>query len=198
MQPLKLVEGTAVPLRRSNIDTDQIIPSDWLKSIERTGFGAGLFSQWREEDPDFPLNQAQYKSAEILLAGENFGIGSSREHAVWALQDYGFDAVIAPSFSDIFRNNCYKNGFVPVVLPAHDVDALISSVEAAPDTVIAIDVERLAITCPAIELEASFAMDESIQYRIVNGLDDIALTLQHEDDITAYEARRPSFKPTTK
>ena len=150
MEPVIVVTGTAVPLDRSDVDTDQIIPSDWLKKVERTGFGAGLFSEWRD-DREFVLNLAQFGGASILIAGPNFGTGSSREHAVWAILDYGFEAVISPRFADIFRNNCTKNGLIPVQVPADVGEALLRAVEADPTLEITIDVERRTVAAPATE-----------------------------------------------
>src|SRR6187397_952950 len=186
MEAVRIVTGTAVPLDRSDVDTDQIIPSDWLKRVERTGFGAGLFSEWRD-DRDFVLNQEQYTGANILIAGNNFGTGSSREHAVWAIMDYGFQAVVAPRFADIFRNNCTKNGLVPVVVTAEVGDQLLAAVEADPSLEITVDLERLTVEVPAIGVTASFPMDPSTQDRFLNGLDDIGITLHHADEISAFE-----------
>jgi len=194
MKAVRIVTGTAVPLDRTDVDTDQIIPSDWLKQVERTGFEKGLFSEWRD-DRDFVLNQEQYAGANILIGGLNFGTGSSREHAVWAIQQYGFEAVISPRFADIFRNNCTKNGLVPVTVDP-DVNAtLMSAVEADPELEITVDVERLTIEAPAIGLEATFPLDAATQERFLEGLDDIGLTLRHETDIDAFEAGRVSWMP---
>ncbi len=185
--------GTAVPLRRSDVDTDQIIPSDWLKRVERTGFGAGLFSQWRE-DPDFVLHR--YPGASVLLAGENFGTGSSREHAVWALQDFGFRAVISSRFADIFRGNSLKGGLLPVQLPEDTVAALMDVVEADPVTRITVDLEAREVRCG--DVTAAFALDDFTRWRLLEGLDDIGLTLRHEPDITAFEKARPGFLPVAR
>lgn len=194
MKAVRIVTGTAVPLDRTDVDTDQIIPSDWLKQVERTGFEKGLFSEWRD-DRDFVLNQEQYAGANILIGGLNFGTGSSREHAVWAIQQYGFEAVISPRFADIFRNNCTKNGLVPVTVDP-DVNAtLMSAVEADPELEITVDVERLSVEAPAIGLEATFPLDAATQERFLEGLDDIGLTLRHETDIDAFEAGRVSWMP---
>jgi 3-isopropylmalate/(R)-2-methylmalate dehydratase small subunit len=194
MKAVRVVSGTGVPLRRSDVDTDQIIPADWLKRVERTGFEKGLFSTWRD-DRDFVLNQEQYQGASILVAGPAFGVGSSREHAVWAIQQAGFDAVIAPSFSDIFRNNCTKNGLVPVVLDEATVEAIWTAIETDPKTLIVVDVERLAVEVPSAGIAASFPMDEPTQHRFLNGLDDIGITLTHADAIESFEADRPAWLP---
>jgi 3-isopropylmalate/(R)-2-methylmalate dehydratase small subunit len=186
--------GRAVPLRRSDVDTDQIIPSDWLKRVERTGFGAGLFSEWRA-DPSFVLEQPQYAGASVLVAGENFGTGSSREHAVWALQDYGFAAVVSPRFGDIFRNNALKGGLVPVQLQPDEVTRLWELVEADPALEVTVDL--VARELRAGDLVAAFPLDDFTRWRLMEGLDDIGLTLRHEADISAYEADRPSYLPTT-
>ncbi|MGH9185438.1 MAG: 3-isopropylmalate dehydratase small subunit [Acidimicrobiales bacterium] len=196
MEAVHIVTGGAVPLERSDVDTDQIIPSDWLKKVERTGFGAGLFSEWRD-DRHFVLNQPEYAGATILLAGPNFGTGSSREHAVWALMDYGFRAVISSRFADIFRNNCTKNGLVPVVLDADVVDRLMAVVQANPDTEITVDVETRAVEVPALDLVAPFPLDDATRERFLQGLDDIGLSLRQEAAITAYEATRPDWLPST-
>jgi 3-isopropylmalate/(R)-2-methylmalate dehydratase small subunit len=195
MEAVRAITGTAVPLDRSDVDTDQIIPSDWLKRIERTGFGKGLFSEWRD-DRNFVLNQAQYAGANILIAGPNFGTGSSREHAVWALEDYGFKAVVSPRFGDIFRNNATKVGLLPVQLPADVAEQLLRAVEADPTLEITIDVERRTLSAPKIGIEASFPLDDHTQYRLLNGLDDIGLSLRHDADITSFESRRPAWTPT--
>ena len=187
MKPVRIVQGTAVPLDRSDVDTDQIIPSDWLKQVERTGFEKGLFSEWRDE-PSFVLNQEQFAGAKILVAGPNFGTGSSREHAVWAIQQYGFDAVISPRFGDIFRNNATKNGLVPVVVDAAVGEQLLHAIEADPTLELTIDVDRRTLEVPAIDLTIEFPLDDSVRERFLAGLDDIGITLQHEGDITAYEA----------
>ena len=183
-----------MPLRRADVDTDQIIPAEWLKRIERTGYGKGLFATWRD-DRDFVLNDERFAGASILVAGPAFGVGSSREHAVWALQQYGFDAVIAPSYSDIFRNNCTKNGLVPVVLENDLVERLWDTIDADPDTTIVVDVERLAVEVPSIGLDSPFELDPATQQRFLEGLDDIGLSLGHEDEITAYEATRAAWLP---
>lgn len=192
MKAVRIVTGTGLPLKRSDVDTDQIIPADWLKRVERTGFEKGLFATWRD-DRDFVLNQEQYQGASILVAGPAFGVGSSREHAVWAIQQGGFDAVVAPSFSDIFRNNCTKNGLVPVVVPVATVEQIWAAIEADPATEITVDMERLTIEVPAAGISASFPMDEPTQHRFLEGLDDIGITLTHADAIDAYESTRPAW-----
>ncbi len=194
MEAVRVVSGTAVPLDRSDVDTDQIIPSDWLKKVERTGFGKGLFSEWRDER-EFVLNRPEYAGATILVAGSNFGTGSSREHAVWALMDYGFQAVISPRFGDIFRNNCTKAGLLPVQVSGEVGRRLMEAVTADPSLEITVDVERLVMAAPAAGIEESFPLDPFTQHRLVNGLDDIGLTLQHEDHITRHEAGRPGWLP---
>lgn len=196
MEAVRIVTGTAVPLDRSDVDTDQIIPSDWLKQVERTGFEKGLFSEWRD-DRDFVLNQEQYAGATILVAGPNFGTGSSREHAVWAIQQYGFQAVISPRFGDIFRNNSTKNGLVPVVVSAEVGEQLLRAIEADPTLELTIDVARKTLEAPAIGLSVAFPLDDSIQHRFLEGLDDIGLTLKKGDAIDAYEAQRPIWLPAT-
>ena len=192
MKAFQIVTGTAVPLKRSDVDTDQIIPADWLKRVERTGFEAGLFSTWRD-DRNFVLNDEKYAGATILIAGPSFGVGSSREHAVWAIQQYGFDAVIAPSFSDIFRNNCTKNGLAPVVLTQASVDQLWAFIDENPKVEITVDMERLTVEVPAKGFKESFPMDAPTQHRFLNGLDDIGITMTHADEISSYESRRPSW-----
>ena len=194
MKAVHVITGTGVPLKRSDVDTDQIIPADWLKRVERTGFEKGLFSTWRD-DRDFVLNDERYAQANILVAGPAFGVGSSREHAVWAIQQYGFDAVIAPSFSDIFRNNCTKNGLVPVVVPEATVEAIWAAIEADADTQIVVDVEQLKVEVPAAGIDESFPMDPQTQHRFLDGLDDVGITLTHADAIDTYEAARPAWLP---
>lgn len=194
MEPVTKVVGKGVPLKRSDVDTDQIIPAAWLKRIERTGFGAGLFSAWRE-DPDFVLNRPEYKQGTVLLAGPNFGCGSSREHAVWALEESGFYAVISSSFADIFRANALKNGLLAVQIPLVAVQAITDAVEREPSTEITIDVRDRTVTVPSIGVNESFPLDDFARYRLLNGLDDIGLTLQKQDAISDYESRRPAFKP---
>ena len=192
MKAVRIISGTGVPLRRSDVDTDQIIPAEWLKRVERTGFEKGLFSTWRD-DRNFVLNDERYVGATVLVAGPSFGVGSSREHAVWAIQQYGFDAVIAPSFSDIFRNNCTKNGLVPVVVPDDVVTKIWEAIEADPAAEITVDMERLTVEVPAAGIVASFPMDAQTQHRFIEGLDDIGITLHHAADIDAYESQRPAW-----
>ncbi|MBM3638998.1 MAG: 3-isopropylmalate dehydratase small subunit [Actinobacteria bacterium] len=192
MKAVHIITGRGVPLRRSDVDTDQIIPADWLKRVERTGFEAGLFSTWRD-DRNFVLNDQKYAGASILVAGPSFGVGSSREHAVWAIQQYGFDAVIAPSFSDIFRNNCSKNGLVPVVLSEAIVNTLWELIEADSSTEITVDMKSLTVEVPSAGLTESFPMDAPTQHRFLNGLDDIGITLSHADAISQFENSRPAY-----
>lgn len=196
MKPIRGISGTCVPLNRSDVDTDQIIPASWLKRVERTGFGVGLFSAWRESDPNFPLNRPEYEGASILVAGPNFGVGSSREHAVWALTDYGFQAVVSPRFGDIFRNNATKTGLVPVVVSPEFADRLMRAVEENPSLVVEIDVAERWISVPSLGLAESFPMDDFTVHRLVEGLDDIGLSLRHADKIAKYEAQRPAWMPS--
>ena len=193
MKPVRLIEGRGVPLDRSDVDTDQIIPSEWLKRVERTGFGRGLFSEWRD-DTNFVLNQSEYAGASILVAGPRFGTGSSREHAVWALMDYGFQAIVAPSFGDIFRNNSSKQGLVIVQLAIEDVNELKALIVEDPTRLLVVDVEKLQIEVPDAGWLRSFALDPMTQERLVNGWDDIGLTLLREASISDYEAH--STAPT--
>ncbi|MBV9661966.1 MAG: 3-isopropylmalate dehydratase small subunit [Acidimicrobiales bacterium] len=194
MEAVRIVTGTAVPLDRSDVDTDQIIPSDWLKQVERTGFGKGLFSEWRD-DRDFVMNQPEHAGATILIAGPNFGTGSSREHAVWALMDYGFRAVVSPRFGDIFRNNCTKTGLLPVQVDERTGRALLDAVAADPGLEITIDVERRTLSAPAAGIEAVFPLDPFTQHRLLEGLDDIGLTMQHSDAIEVHEKERAAWLP---
>ena len=194
MDPFTTHTGSAVPLRRSDVDTDQIIPSDWLKRVERTGFGAGLFSEWRQ-DPAFVLNVPAFHGASVLVAGENFGTGSSREHAVWALTDYGFCAVVSSRFADIFRSNALKGGLLPVQLPGDVVEALMDLVEGDPTLPVTVDL--VARQLRAGDLVADFPLDDFTRWRLMEGLDDIGLTLRQDSDIAAYEASRPAHLPTT-
>jgi 3-isopropylmalate/(R)-2-methylmalate dehydratase small subunit len=195
MEAVRVVQGTAVPLDRSDVDTDQIIPAEWLKRVERTGFGRGLFSTWRD-DRNFVLNDERYAQARILVAGPNFGTGSSREHAVWAILDYGFQAVVSPRFGDIFRNNSTKNGLVPVVVPPEVGEELMRAIEADPDLEVTIDVERRTLSAPAVGIECEFPLDDATRERFLEGLDDIGITLRSEGDVTAYEQRRAGWLPT--
>ena len=194
MQPFRTHTGTALPLDRSDVDTDQIVPAEYLKRIERTGFGPFLFAEWRK-DPAFVLNDPRYEGATVLLAGANFGSGSSREHAVWALEDHGFRVVIAPSFADIFRTNCTKVGLLPVELPAGTVRTLMDAVVADPATSFTVDLR--ASTVAVAGVEASFEIDDFTRWRLLEGLDDIGLTLRHADAVAAYEATRAPWLPTT-
>ena len=208
MEPLNKIEGIVAPIDRSNVDTDAIIPKQFLKSIKRSGFGPNLFDEWRYLDigepgkdnsgrpvnPDFVLNRERYQDAKVLLARENFGCGSSREHAPWALQDFGFRVIIAPSFADIFYNNCFKNGLLPIVLDAGKVDQLFKEVESNSGYRLSIDLEAQNIITPGGEV-IEFDIDAFRKHCLINGLDDIGLTLQHADDIRAYEASRKEQSP---
>ena len=185
--------GTAVPLRRSNVDTDQIIPAEYLKRITRTGFEDGLFVAWRTNEPDFVLNQPQYAGASILVAGPDFGTGSSREHAVWALMDGGFRAVISSRFADIFRNNSTKAGLLTVVLPEADVEALWAAVEADPALPVTVDLQAEQVTYGTTTVP--FQIDPYTRWRLLEGLDDVGLTERHLDEVERFEAARPSFLP---
>jgi len=193
MKAVHVIEGRAVPLERADVDTDQIIPSDWLKRVERTGFGRGLFSEWRD-DPTFVLNDAQFAGATVLVAGPRFGTGSSREHAVWALMDYGFETVIAPSFGDIFRNNSSKQGLVIAQLSVADVEELVSLIHEDPSRLVIVDVDKLHVEVPAAGWLRSFVLDPMTRERLLNGWDDIGLTLRHEGEITNFE--HTSHAPT--
>jgi 3-isopropylmalate/(R)-2-methylmalate dehydratase small subunit len=192
MQAVQIVQGTAVPLDRSDVDTDQIIPAEWLKRVERTGFGKGLFSSWRD-DRSFVLNDERFAGANILVAGPNFGTGSSREHAVWAIMDYGFAAVVSPRFADIFRNNCTKNGLVPVQVSAEVGEQLLAAIEADPSLEIVVDVDRRTLAAPALGLEVGFPLEDTTRERFLQGLDDIGITLRSESAITDFEASRPAW-----
>jgi 3-isopropylmalate/(R)-2-methylmalate dehydratase small subunit len=192
MKSVKKISGKALPLGWDDVDTDQIVPSDALKRIERTGFGQFLFSQWRE-DPDFAMNRPEHEGAVVLLAGQNFGSGSSREHAPWAIQDYGFGAVIAPSFADIFKNNCAKIGLLAVELSEAAVRELLDTVREDPEAEITVDLEGRVVRGPGFE--EPFALDNFTRYRLLNGLDDIGLTLTHHDDLEAFERSRPGYLP---
>ncbi len=193
MQPFTTHTGTAAPLRRSAVDTDQIIPAEYLKRITRTGFEDGLFVAWRTNEPDFVLNQPQYADATILVAGPDFGTGSSREHACWALLDGGFRVVVSSRFADIFRNNSTKSGLLTVVLPQADVEALWQAVEADPATPVTVDLQARRVTYG--DVTVPFEVDEYTRWRLLEGLDDVGLTERHLADVEAYEARRPSWLP---
>ncbi len=197
MEAVRIVQGRAVPLDRSDVDTDQIIPSDWLKQVERTGFEKGLFSEWRD-DPAFVMNDERFAGANLIIAGPNFGVGSSREHAVWAIQQSGFQAVISPRFGDIFRNNSTKNGLVPVVVSPEVGRQLLDAVEADPSLEIIVDVEKRLLEAPAIGLSEPFPLDDATQERFLQGLDDIGLSLRHETSIDAFESRRPGWMPAAR
>jgi 3-isopropylmalate/(R)-2-methylmalate dehydratase small subunit len=194
MEKLTVLNGLVVPLDRANVDTDQIIPKEYLSSIKRTGFGEGLFAAWRK-DPSFVLNQSRFKSATILLARRNFGCGSSREHAPWALMDGGFRCVIAPSFADIFFNNSFKNGFLPVVLTEREVDRLFHECNAFPGFRLIIDLEQQTVATTDSSLVMRFDIDPFRKYCLLNGLDEIGLTLRHAEKIRAFEAQRKARYP---
>ena len=195
MQEFTVHTGRVAPLRRGNVDTDQIIPAVWLKQVSRTGFDTGLFSAWREADPDFVLNRPEYAGVSVLVAGPDFGTGSSREHAVWALQDYGFRVVLAPRFGDIFRGNSLKAGLLTVVLDQPTVEQLWARAEADPASEVTVDLEAREVRFD--DRVVPFELDDFTRWRLLNGLDDIGLTLRHTEAIDAYEARRPAFLPTT-
>jgi 3-isopropylmalate/(R)-2-methylmalate dehydratase small subunit len=209
MEPFRLLTGLVAPLDRANVDTDAIIPKQFLKSIKRSGFGPNLFDEWRYLDrgepgmdnatrrinPDFVLNEARYRGAQILLARRNFGCGSSREHAPWALADYGFRALIAPSYADIFFNNCYKNGLLPIVLPESQVDRLFAAVKAFPGFKLVIDLERQEVATTDASISFFFDVESFRKHCLQNGLDDIGLTLQHADAIGEFEAKRLAEQP---
>ncbi len=196
MKPIKIITGRAVPLERSDVDTDQIIPSDWLKRVERTGFGAGLFAEWRD-DRNFVLNNPEYVGANILVAGNNFGTGSSREHAVWALTDYGFEAVVSSKFADIFRNNCTKQGLLPVEVTPEIDRELLEAIKADPALEVTIDVEKKLLEVPAVGISTSFPLDDFTKERLLNGWDDIGLSLRYEGEILQFEGKRPNWLPST-
>jgi 3-isopropylmalate/(R)-2-methylmalate dehydratase small subunit len=202
MEKFTVHTGRAVPLRRSNVDTDQIVPAEYLKRVSRTGFEDGLFASWRANEPDFVLNRPEYAGASVLVAGPDFGTGSSREHAVWALQDYGFRVVVSPRFGDIFRGNSLKAGLLTVVLPQDVVERLWERIETDPATEVTVDLVGREVRVPAAEgagaeLRAGFDLDDYTRWRLMEGLDDIGLTLRHGEDIAAFEARRPTWLPTT-
>ncbi|MET0728464.1 MAG: 3-isopropylmalate dehydratase small subunit [Acidimicrobiales bacterium] len=194
MEAVHIVQGTALPLDRSDVDTDQIIPAEWLKRVERTGFGAGLFASWRD-DRSFVLNDERFVGANVLVAGPNFGTGSSREHAVWAIMDYGFKAVVSSRFADIFRNNATKNGLVPVLVTSEVGAQLLAAIDADPGLELTIDVERRTLSAPSIGLEVAFPLEDSNRERFLEGLDDIGITLRTEEAITTYESHRPAWLP---
>jgi 3-isopropylmalate/(R)-2-methylmalate dehydratase small subunit len=195
MSGVSRIAGRAVALQRSDVDTDQIIPAAWLKKVERTGFGAGLFEAWRK-DPDFALNQPGADQAKVLLAGPNFGCGSSREHAVWALQDFGFRAVVAPSFADIFRGNAISSGLVPAQVSEESAERLFAALAASPDSQVMVDVAARTVSVGP-DVTEIFQLADYARWRLLEGLDDIGLTLRHEDEIAAFEASRPSWLPAT-
>ena len=192
MKKVSIISGRGVPLKRSDVDTYQIIPAEWLKRVERTGFEKGLFSTW-SDDRNFVLNDERYVGASVLVAGPSFGVGSSREHAVWALQQGGFDAVIAPSFSDIFRNNCTKNGLLPIVLSEPIVNRIWAVIENDSTAEITIDLHRFTVEIPSAGITEKFEMDSETQQRFINGLDDISITLADADAISKFEASRPAW-----
>jgi len=192
MRAVHIVAGRGVPLRRSDVDTDQIIPAEYLKRVERTGFGPFLFDSWRK-DPDFVLNRPEYRGASVLVTGPNFGSGSSREHAVWALEDHGFRAILAPSFADIFRNNCTKVGLLPVALPEAAVRTLLDAVGADPTVEVTVDLRAKMVTAPGVA--EAFEIDDFTRWRLLEGLDDIGLTLRHEALISEFERGRPDRLP---
>jgi 3-isopropylmalate/(R)-2-methylmalate dehydratase small subunit len=194
MEKFTVHTGRAVPLRRSNVDTDQIIPAEYLKRVTRSGFEDGLFGAWRK-DPSFVLNDSRYDGATILVAGPDFGTGSSREHAVWALQDYGFRVVISPRFADIFRGNALKGGLLPVQLDESDVAKLQDIAETNPAAEITVDLDGREVRAPGLTVR--FDIDDYTRWRLMEGLDDIGLTLRHTDDISAFEAARPAYLPVT-
>ena len=194
MEKFTIHTGTAVPLRRSNVDTDQIIPAEYLKRVTRSGFEDGLFVAWRK-DPQFVLNQPQYKAASILIAGADFGTGSSREHAVWALQNYGFSAVLSSRFADIFRGNSLKSGLLTVILPEGEIEAIWEQVEKNPATVISVDLVARQVRYE--EKILPFEIDDYTRWRLMEGLDEIGLTLQHSAEVADFERKRATFKPVT-
>jgi 3-isopropylmalate/(R)-2-methylmalate dehydratase small subunit len=195
MPGVKRIAGRAVALDRRDVDTDQIIPASWLKRVERTGFAAGLFGAWRE-DPGFVLNRPGAADAKVLVAGSNFGCGSSREHAVWALQDFGFQAVVAPSYGDIFRNNSINAGLVPAQVAEDAVARLFEALGTSPDAEVVVDVAAREVAIPSAGLAVPFELADYAQWRLMEGLDDIGLTLRHEEEITAFEASRPPWLPS--
>lgn len=194
MEKISTITGIGVPLKRSNVDTDQIIPAEFLKRVTKTGFEDALFQRWRQE-PDFVLNQEPFSHGTVLVAGMDFGTGSSREHAVWALRDYGFRAVIAPRFADIFRGNSGKQGLLTAVVPESVVEAIWAELEANPGTEVTVDLVERSVSCGGVH--SAFDIDDYTRWRLMEGLDDIGLTLRHEADIDSFETRRESWRPTT-
>jgi 3-isopropylmalate/(R)-2-methylmalate dehydratase small subunit len=195
MEPFKAVKGKMIPLNRANVDTDAIIPAKYLKRIERTGYGEFAFEAWRK-DSDFVLNNPAYGGAQVLVAKQNFGSGSSREHAVWAIEGLGVRALIAPSFADIFKNNCFQGGILTVELPDADVDYLIARAEELPGTEVSVDLESQTVRIVGGSWERKFEIGPFKKYRLLRGLDDIAMTLEYQDDVTTFEATRPEFAPS--
>src|SRR4051794_39945764 len=194
MEPVKTIRARAMPLNRSDVDTDQIIPAKYLKLVQRSGFGRFLFDSWRK-DESFVLNDPAYAEAHVLIGGRNFGCGSSREHAPWALEDYGFKAIIAPSFADIFRNNCSKVGLLLVTLPQDEVDILMQRAEQKPESIIVIDLENQKVSFQGEDWSMGFEIDPFLKHCLIEGLDDISLTLHHADDTSPFEKARPEFYP---
>ncbi|HEX2420139.1 MAG TPA: 3-isopropylmalate dehydratase small subunit [Acidimicrobiia bacterium] len=196
MKAISTISGRLAPLPRANVDTDQIMPKRYLKRVERTGYGQYVFAEWREADPNFVLNLAQYRGARILVTGPNFGCGSSREHAPWGLQDWGFEAIVAPSFADIFFNNCTKIGLLPVLLSEKEVAWLMELAQADPEALVEVSLRDQKVTTDGFE--ADFALDPYTRWRLENGLDDIELTLRHTEDIDGFEALRSPHFPSLK
>jgi 3-isopropylmalate/(R)-2-methylmalate dehydratase small subunit len=196
MEPIQTIHAQAIPLNRADVDTDQIIPAKYLKLVQRSGFGRFLFDSWRK-DESFVLNDPVYAKAQVLIAGPNFGCGSSREHAPWALQDYGFKAIIAPSFADIFRNNCSKIGLLLITLRPDEVDILMQAAEQKPEAIVTVDLEAQTVQLSGEEWSMHFDIDPFLKNCLINGLDDISLTLQSDADIAAFEKQRPEFLPKT-
>ncbi|WP_047867775.1 3-isopropylmalate dehydratase small subunit [Nocardiopsis sp. RV163] len=197
MEKFDVHTGRAVPLRASNVDTDQIIPAVYLKRVSRTGFEDGLFAEWRKSDPDFVLNRPEYQGASVLVTGPDFGTGSSREHAVWALQDYGFKTVLSSRFADIFRGNSLKGGLLTVLLAQEVIDRVWAAVEADPATEVTVDLVEREVRVPAADVRESFELDDYTRWRLLEGLDDIALTLRHTDGIGEFEGTRKPWLPVT-
>ncbi len=195
MNPVTIITGSMVPLPRANVDTDQIMPKQFLKRVERTGYGEFVFYDWRRDEADFVIDRPEYQGAKVLVAGPNFGCGSSREHAPWGLQDWGLEAIVSPVFADIFRNNCTKIGLLPVELSEKECQWLIELADSDPTAEITIDLAEQTVTY-GTEFEARFEIDPFTKHRLLNGLDDIGLTLQHAGDIDTFEAARPAYKPS--